>query len=335
MQLPASERTKLLQRTAEYVGGALTVDDPRDGWPGLGTVGEGEGIPAALHIGRVGLSHRDRDDVERRFQNPGLRRPLIRVPGYFSLLLGVWESDQYLPVRAPILVLADAERRVGHMTRVSIFAALPALLEAQQTGWATHFSDTGERILWFRPELLPIAAAVAIAQVEPDEKAIQEALRASGYVAGDDLGQPSSREERLRRAVTVLVRDAQFRGAVLDAYGRECAMCGLGLSLVEGAHIYPASAPGSVDTVSNGLALCANHHRAFDRHQLAVIPEDMRIVCHSEIRERATENDAAQLFVKGTYDTLRPTERGIGSADPNMLQRRYEYYSTDYEWLLD
>lgn len=330
-----SERTQLLQRTADYVGGALKVEAPRDGWPAWVTVGDDEHIPVALHIGRVGLSHRDRDDVERRFQNPGVRRPVTRVPGYFSLLLGVWETDPYLPVRAPILVLADAERRVGHMTRVSIFAGLVALREAQQRGWATYFSDTGERILCFQPGLLPVAAAVAIAQVEPDEKAIREALRASGYVSDDDPREHAPREERLRRAVTVLVREAHFRGSVLDAYGRECAMCGLGLSLVEGAHIYPASAPGSVDTVSNGLALCANHHRAFDRHQIAVIPDDMRIVFRPDVCERAAENDAARLFVDGTCDTLRPTVRGVGNADPNMLRRRYEYYSTDYAWLLE
>lgn len=47
---------------------------------------------------------------------------------------------------------------------------------------------------------------------------------------------------RLRRAVSALIRDTRFSGSVLDAYMRRCAMCGLGLNLVQGAHIYPASA---------------------------------------------------------------------------------------------
>lgn len=68
---------------------------------------------------------------------------------------------------------------------------------------------------------------------------------------------------------TRLPRDPRFRDAVLDAYGRACAMCGFDVRLgsvslaVEAAHIrwHQHGGPSSVD---NGLCLCSTHHKVFD-----------------------------------------------------------------------
>jgi len=42
-------------------------------------------------------------------------------------------------------------------------------------------------------------------------------------------------------------------------------MCGVQLKLLDAAHILPAAHPDSTDQTSNGVSLCALHHRAFDR----------------------------------------------------------------------
>ncbi len=47
-------------------------------------------------------------------------------------------------------------------------------------------------------------------------------------------------------------------------------MCGIQLGLVDAAHIIPHAHPRGSDTVSNGLALCALHHRSFDTGLLYV-----------------------------------------------------------------
>lgn len=66
------------------------------------------------------------------------------------------------------------------------------------------------------------------------------------------------------------VRDPKFRERILRAYEHSCAICGfnvrLGHSLVavEAAHIKWHQA-GGPDREENGLALCAMHHRLFDR----------------------------------------------------------------------
>jgi putative restriction endonuclease len=61
------------------------------------------------------------------------------------------------------------------------------------------------------------------------------------------------------------LRALDFSRRVLSAYEHKCAFCGLQLRLVDGAHILPASHPHSTDQTANGIALCALHHRAYDR----------------------------------------------------------------------
>ncbi len=72
-------------------------------------------------------------------------------------------------------------------------------------------------------------------------------------------------------------RDPAFRVAVLDAYAHRCAVCGLQIVCggsvegVEAAHV-KWHAAGGPDTVCNGLALCAQHHKALDRGYVAIDP---------------------------------------------------------------
>ena len=59
-------------------------------------------------------------------------------------------------------------------------------------------------------------------------------------------------------------RSPQFRQDVREAYQNRCAMCGVQLELIEAAHLVPHNHPKGLDTVSNGIALCALHHRSLD-----------------------------------------------------------------------
>lgn len=96
----------------------------------------------------------------------------------------------------------------------------------------------------------------------------------------DDLGRQMLEEPAAvyRRAVDVadeaevLVRSAVFGREVLRAYQSTCAVSGLQLlsptgaaPLLDACHIVPWSVSHD-DTIDNGLALCPNLHRAFDRH---------------------------------------------------------------------
>ena len=77
----------------------------------------------------------------------------------------------------------------------------------------------------------------------------------------------------------VLVRSAVFSREVLRAYQSTCAVSGLQLlsttgaaPLLDACHIVPW-AVGHDNTIGNGLALCPNLHRAFDRHLFWIDPD--------------------------------------------------------------
>ena len=80
----------------------------------------------------------------------------------------------------------------------------------------------------------------------------------------------------------MLVRSAVFSREVLRAYESTCAVSGLQLvsttgaaPLLDACHIVPWSVTHD-NSIGNGLALCPNLHRAFDRH-LFWVDEDYRV----------------------------------------------------------
>ena len=73
------------------------------------------------------------------------------------------------------------------------------------------------------------------------------------------------------------VRDPEFRHKVLAAWRNRCGVCGFDVRLggtplaLDAAHIRWKQA-GGPDVENNGLALCALHHRLFDRGAFTVQP---------------------------------------------------------------
>lgn len=77
-------------------------------------------------------------------------------------------------------------------------------------------------------------------------------------------------------------RDPKFRQMVLRAYNYQCAICGFNMRhdnapiALEAAHIRWKQNHGPCE-VPNGLALCAIHHKAFDRGSIG-LDENMRVI---------------------------------------------------------
>ncbi len=96
-----------------------------------------------------------------------------------------------------------------------------------------------------------------------------------------DLADRVSEEADGRRQyATVLakrrIHQEAFRVRVLAAYRECCAICRLRhAELLEAAHILPDGHPRGRPVVPNGIALCALHHAAFDRHFLGIRPDRM------------------------------------------------------------
>ena len=323
--------------TASLRSWATTSSDITDadlGWPAHGTlVVDGSEAPVSLFVAPVGLSHRNRDEVERRFQNPGSNRPIVLEPGRRPLLLGLWETDPMVAVERPILVSADPFHRVDRTTRFSVFVSTTALRTALETGWSEGVNSVGESIRCFAPPLLALSYAADLDQAPPATSAMQAAIEGSGLLTVGEAELPAA-AERARRAGSTLVRDARFSRRVIDAYGGLCAMCGLDVELVQGAHIYPVSAPGSHDEPWNGLALCPNHHLAFDRHLVAVDIETRAIVFHPAVIDQAPGQPRCPSARQWDVRSARRAN-GSGLCDPmsEMLRKRYEHYADYYRWM--
>lgn len=85
------------------------------------------------------------------------------------------------------------------------------------------------------------------------------------------------------------VRDGAFKNVIANIYSNTCAISGLrveatqNISMIDGCHIKPWSICHD-DTATNGIALCPNLHRAFDRG-LITLDEDYRVMLSSSFKE--------------------------------------------------
>ena len=142
-------RVRTLARITELCGETtIQVIHPARAWPTLASVRlPGGNLPVALHVGPIGRSHRGRDAVERRFQNPGQGKPIQAPLGLLPLLVGLWEEEG-----APVLLGMNATCRIGEATRKSLFVPLGVLQNAQAAGWTDHISGSGEHLVAFRAE---------------------------------------------------------------------------------------------------------------------------------------------------------------------------------------
>jgi putative restriction endonuclease len=102
-------------------------------------------------------------------------------------------------------------------------------------------------------------------------------------------------------------RDPRFRAAVLQAYGRACAVCGFDGHLSSGpfgldaAHVKWKQARGP-DQVDNGIAMCVLHHRAFDRGVFTIEP-DLRLAISADLTGGPSINS---LFIELHGKAIRP-----------------------------
>jgi len=112
---------------------------------------------------------------------------------------------------------------------------------------------------------------------------------------------------------------------VLAAYDRQCALCRLRHpELLDAAHI-KEDAEGGKPVVTNGIAMCAIHHRAFDALVVGVTP-----TYQVEVRRDVlTEHDGPTLqhALQGIHGTaLLLPRRRTQRPDPQLLEERYERF---------
>jgi putative restriction endonuclease len=156
----------------------------------------------------------------------------------------------------------------------------------------------GTRPGWYKP--------VFPCYVREDRPADRMVLITPGELIGPvDEPVPVQLEEEIERRYAVRqtrvrLHQARFRGRVVPGYNSQCAICRLKeLRLLDAAHILGDVVEGGEPTVSNGLSLCAIHHRAFDQNLVGVSPD---YVVHVSRRLREDEDGPMLALLKRFHE---------------------------------
>jgi len=177
----------------------------------------------------------------------------------------------------------------------------------------------GTRPGWYKP-VFPV-------YVSADDPARRMVTVTPGALRGPvDEPAPVPLEDPLERRYAVRqtrvrLHQARFRGRVVPAYASQCAICRLKeLRLLDAAHIL-GDVEGGEPAVSNGLSLCAIHHRAFDQNLVGVSPD---YVVHVSRRLREDEDGPMLDLLKGFHETLLLVpRRAADHPDRNRLDARF------------
>jgi hypothetical protein len=238
------------------------------------------------------------------------------------ILVGVDDVDG-----TEVLIVVDGASRVGRVARFSILFNKRISREAARNGWSQQTTNTGEVIYALLPRLFPLLPEVLSADVCVPTASVVGAAKASGLLEDNT----EAAAARVRRTVSIYVRDSKFGRDVRAAYEDRCAMCRVGLDLIAGAHILPVSAPNSPDEVWNGVGLCHNHHTAFDGFNIW-IDSDYTIRIRPDFVASAAGQPESGAFIQQTRPRLWIPLRADRQPRRDMLVQRYQYFEQDYEW---
>ena len=201
-----------------------------------------------------------------------------------------------------------------------------ALHQAVIDGFAPHNKGNDELVIAFRPDFFAsyVDAIESIHECGQVASEIEMLNRIAQNPEGVGDGEVEDEIAEPRRYAVIstkrALREVGFRTRVLTAYGQSCAMCGVQLRLLDGAHILPAAHPDSTDGTDNGGGLCALHHRAFDRAFVTFDPE-FRIHVNPNTVEELKETKHA-----GGLDVFESALRPILALPPDKWDRPAEHF---------
>jgi putative restriction endonuclease len=223
-----------------------------------------DGTQAVLSVYAWTLTFGGRPQLrnEYRIQMTSVRSPL-QIPGDGPAVLLGYEPNLRLFAGFDL-----ARHRTFTTGSPSVQMDIEALRRAEAEGLSFHRKSNDEIAIGIRPDHLMNYAlnAESLHRYGREGSTFRLLTRATALeeIAPEDVAALSTERRRIVQAVSRLSRLGSFRQQVLFAYGNRCAVTRVQLRLVEAAHILPVGAPGSSDSVRNGIALSPTYHRAYD-----------------------------------------------------------------------
>lgn len=215
-------------------------------------------------------------------------QPICRLPRD-----GLWELRGHLPT-----VGADGVPSHGRLMRSDVSVGFPEVVHS---------------LLVAHPEVIWMGAQYLLDSYFAES--LHDDLVAD--VSIHRVMQPESKPSRKRNP-----RNPEFRREVIRAYEHRCAVCDYDIRLdnnllgLEAAHIKWHAYDGP-DEVSNGLALCTLHHKAFDLGGISLL-DDLRLVVSDDLHGQNRAFDLWFLDHKGK--PIRSPRHNDQRPDPLFLR---------------
>jgi putative restriction endonuclease len=136
--------------------------------------------------------------------------------------------------------------------------------------------------------------------------------------AAFDPASVADERQRALRAIRIRRGQPAFRAALLEAYGKRCAITGCAIEdVLEAAHITPHWGP-LTNHVSNGLLLRTDIHTLFDCGLLAIQPDTRRVVIAEALK--------SSVYAKIADRPVRPPRNRADGPSAKNLQRRFAMF---------
>ncbi|HEY8595157.1 MAG TPA: HNH endonuclease [Devosiaceae bacterium] len=252
----------------------------------------GNSVTVRIYIWNITHGGKGRAPGEYRIQITGFDHFDLELNGR-TLIVGWWDD-------AGVFAGWDARRHTGPLGgSPSMQVSEDTLRKAIISGFSPYMNQKGETAIAFRPDfagtyiefLEPLHDSGAIpAEAELLVKLGEDPDKVSEQDIEDEIGEETRKYAVLQTKKAL--RASDFARRVLSAYDHACAMCGTQLRLIDGAHILPVEQTGSTDETRNGVALCALHHRAYDRSLVTFDPV-LKICINDDMVRRLKAEDRA------------------------------------------
>lgn len=213
---------------------------------------------------------------EYRIQITGVNQ-FLTEPNEKTLILGWWKEGE-------VFAGFDVHKHLGTLGfSPSIQIRETALRKAHLNGIATWEKENQEIAIAFRPDFLGeyvrnLEILHSFGESVQDLGVLEDVTTNPDIVNESEIETVTTSRRTTVFSVKKKIRDNSFKARILTSYNHRCAFCGIQLQLIDAAHIVPVQHEGT-DETSNGVALCALHHRAFDRN-LVTFNTDYQILAN-------------------------------------------------------
>ncbi|MCD4695584.1 MAG: HNH endonuclease [Bacteroidales bacterium] len=192
-----------------------------------------------------------------------------------TLILGWWREGE-------VFAGFDFHKHNGALGfSPSIQIREQALRKAHIRGIAPWEKDNQEIAIAFRTDFIVeyiknLESLHSFGESQEDFEVLEELTENPNEVNDSTISGIAEKRQTAVVSVKKKLRDNSFKSRVLTSYSNRCAFCGVQLKLIDAAHIVPVQHDGT-DETSNGISLCALHHRAYDRN-LVTFNEQYQII---------------------------------------------------------